>query len=72
MKSIVKNRLQEICPLEKMEDMDILEAEKNCNVAFKIIGYEPNDFEESLRKVWESSTSEYLCDFVYEVWEVDR
>lgn len=48
----VYERFQEVVPTVKLEDMDIIEVEKAVNVAFKIIGYKPQNFDESFSKAW--------------------
>ena len=73
MARIVKDRFREVCPNQTINEMDIIEVEMACNVAFKIIGYEVKNLEKSVQKVWETSESDtYLCDFAYEVWRSDE
>jgi len=72
MAMIVKGRLKEVCPNQTINEMDIIEVEKACNVAFKIIGYEVKNLEKSVQKVWETSEGDTcLCDFVFDVWGED-
>ena len=72
MNIVVRDRLREICPVQKLSEMDVIEVEKACNVAFKIIGYNPKNFEDAFQKTWETSDAEDLCDFVFEVWRNDK
>lgn len=69
---IVRDRLREVCPPNHMGDMDSNEVEKAVNVAFKIIGYIPIDLTESIRRSYELSSADYLCDFVFDVWRCDN
>lgn len=69
---IVRDRLREVCPPTHMGDMDSDEVEKAVNVAFKIIGYIPIDLSESIRRSYELTTADYLCDFVFDVWRCDN
>lgn len=65
---IVRDRLIEVCPNESIKEMDILEVEKGVRLAFKIIGYLPENFGDDFSKTWGSSTVETLGEFAYEVW----
>jgi len=69
---IVRERLKEICPIEKVSEVDIVEVKRDCMIAFEVIGYNPKNFDESFQKTWESSDAEDLCDFVYELWKCDK
>lgn len=69
---IVKSRLREICPLQKLSEMDVIEVEKSCHIAFEIIGYETKRFVASFEEVWRISDAEYLCDYIYCVWRCDN
>lgn len=71
-KYIVLDRLREICPLEKISEMDVAEAKRNTEVAFEIIGYKPKNFDEAFQNVWESSDATDLSDFIFEVWSEDK
>lgn len=72
MSDIVRERLREICPIEKVSEVDIVEVKRDCMIAFEVIGYNPQNFEESFQKTWESSDAEDLCDFIFKVWECDK
>lgn len=72
MSQIVKSRLKEICPVKKMSEVDIVEAEESCHIAFEIIGYLPKNFQVAFQKTWESYEGEMLSDFIYQVWGEDR
>lgn len=65
---IVRDRLIEVCPNESIKEMDILEVEKCVRIAFKIIGYLPENFDDDFSKTWGSSDVETLGEFAYEVW----
>ena len=43
-------RLREVCPKKQMSEMDIIEAKKSVKVAFEIIGFKPENFDEAARK----------------------
>lgn len=72
MEDIVLSRLRDVCPLQKLSEMDIIEIEKSCYVAFDVIGYNPVNFKQSFDKVWKTTDAEYLSDFIYEVWGNDE
>ena len=72
MSAIVKARLEEICPNQNLSEIDVIEAEKSCMIAFKIIGYVPEDFDKSFKKAWESSDAELLSEFVFDVWRCNE
>ena len=65
---IVKERLRDICPRENVSNMDVIEVEKATNVAFKIIGYNPENFDDDFRKSWENSDAVMLWEFIFDVW----
>ena len=70
MSEIVRKRLEDICPVRRLEDMDILEVEKSCHVAFEIIGLEHRNerFDKAFKKAWENSDAEMLWEYIYCVW----
>lgn len=65
---IVKHRLNEICPKKSLEEMDIIEVKKAVRIAFEIVGYLPENFDDDFSKTWGSSEVETLGEFAYEVW----
>lgn len=67
----VYKRLEEIVPPTKLEDMDIIEVERDCKVAFKVIGYTPKHFEESFASAWRHSVSTMLFEFIFDVYMED-
>ena len=72
MSEIIRDRLNDVCPVERIEDMtdeDILRA---VNVAFDIIGYNPINLEEAMEYINNTSNVEMLSDYIYEVWEADQ
>lgn len=71
---IVRNRLREVCPVDKVEDYSAEEMEIAVRVAFKIIGYQPKDMKKAIRKAYETSADGHywLCDFIFDVWRYDR
>lgn len=71
MSEIVKIRLMEVCPAKKVSEMTPDELDSAINVAFKIIGYKPIDLMKAKQKAFDSK-SEWLCDFIYEVWRNDN
>lgn len=72
MSEIVRARLEEVCPVQKIKDMSYGEIVKSTNVAFKIIGYEPINLEEAMSYINNTSDVEMLSDYIYEVWEADQ
>lgn len=72
MSDIVRERLREVCPTERVSEKDIIEVKRDCRVAFRIIGYIPENFDDAFQKTWESSDADDLCDFVFDVWRNDK
>ena len=74
MDEIVRNRLKEVCPVEKMEDLSTYEVELAVRIAFRIIGYKPLDMKSAIQKAYESSADGHywLCDFIFDVWRLDK
>ena len=68
----VYERFEDIVPRKKLEDMDIIEVEEDCKIAFKIIGYTPKDFEASFAKVWRQSIATMLFEYVFDVYMEDK
>ena len=68
MSEFMLSRFREITPARKLSDMDIIEVERDCKVAFEIVGYNPSDFDDSFQSAWESSEAEDLSDFIFDVW----
>ena len=69
---IVYERLKEVCPLRNPEDMTRDELLRDSNVAFKIIGYSPQDLEKVVTLVYTEKNHVHLYEFVYEVWRLDN
>ena len=69
---IVYTRFKEICPPKTVQDMSFKELLNDTNVAFKIIGYTPNDFEKNVYKIYIDMNHQKLYDFIYDVWRVDN
>ena len=67
----IYNRFKEIIPVKRLDEMTGTEILKSCKIAFEIIGYSPNNLEESVSKAEESSTALSLFEFIYDVYEVD-
>ena len=72
MSKVVRDRLKEICPDYHLSDVDIDEIESDVKVAFEIIGYEPQNFNDSFHRAWESSDATLLWEFVYDIWRLDE
>ena len=68
----VYERFKEVVPPTKLEDVDIIEVEKACNTAFKIIGYKPQNFDESFSKAWRRSIADMLFEFIFDVYMEDK
>ena len=69
--TIVYGRLEEIYPFKNTDNMTIEELVKDCNVAFKIIGYDPKNLEKSVKYVFENCDIPILFEFIFEVWKND-
>ena len=70
---MIKDRIYEIAPDEDITIFSEDQLVKECNVAFKIIGYEPNNLENSVSEVFKSThKSSNLADFILSVWLVDN
>lgn len=68
MNEIIYNRLKEICPSKTTRDMSVQDLICDCNVAFKIIGYSPENLEESVIENLQDKDMD-LYKFIYTVWE---
>lgn len=66
--TIVYGRLEEVCPTKNTENMTFNELVNDCNVAFKIIGYDPKNLEKSVKDVFENYNIPILFEFIYQVW----
>ena len=71
MSKVVRDRLLEICPQKNLGILTMDEIKKSCNVAFKIIGYEPVNLDESIVKS-DYTDDTMLWEFIYEVWRIDN
>ena len=69
---IVKDRLKEICPDENIKDLSISEIKEDCNVAFKIIGYNPQNLDKTVEEIYVNEDIEPLYEFIFKVWEADK
>ena len=67
MNEIIYNRLKEICPSKNIQDMSIQDLICDCNIAFKIIGYSPENLEESVIENLQDKDMD-LYEFIYSVW----
>ncbi len=75
MSQIVKRRLVDICPDETVDSKSLDELVSDCNIAFKIIGYNPINLEKTVERVskklerveWDHS----LATFIFQVWSDD-
>ena len=68
----VYERLRDIVPPRKLEDMDVIEVETSCKTAFKVIGYTPVNFEDSFTSAWRTSVAVMLYEYIYDVYMEDR
>jgi len=68
----VYERLEEIVPKRKLEDMDVIEVETSCKVAFQIIGYKLKAFDKSFQKAWKHSVATMLFEFIFDVYQEDK
>ena len=55
---IVKARLLDVCPNVNLHEMSYVELKRRVSVAFKIIGYLPENFDDDFFKTWGSSSVE--------------
>ena len=69
---VVLNRFREVCPVANVSDLSSDSLKKACHIAFKIIGFEPSDFDGSLERANRYSKSQDLCDFIWDVWRIDN
>ena len=72
MDKIVFNRFKEICPDEDMTEKSLNDLINDTNVAFKIIGYNPVNLDESVKKTYLNNDFENLYEFIFEVWRMDK
>ena len=68
MSEIMRTRFNEITPVKLVDDITFNEAKSSCITAFKIIGYEPMDFDNVVYNTWITFEGVTLSDFIYEVW----
>lgn len=68
---VIHKRFKEVCPVERIDMMPVDEVIKSIHVAFKIIGYTPNNFDKALDCAYETSHSDYLADYIFDVWRCD-
>ncbi len=67
----VYNRFKEIVPVKRLDEMTPSEIDESINIAFKIIGYSPNNLKKSLEVAIYESEAVSLFQFIYDVYEVD-
>lgn len=67
----VYNRFKEIVPVKRLDEMTPSEIDESINIAFKIIGYSPNNLKKSLEEAIYESEAVSLFQFIYDVYEVD-
>ena len=72
MNKIVYERLKEICPDENISELSISEIKEDCNVAFKIIGYNPENLDKTVDEIYTNYDIEPLYEFIFKVWEEDK
>ena len=73
MSRIIYERLREICPDEDISSKSFSELVNDCNVAFKIIGYEPKNLVETANKIYDKTDKDTrLYNFIYKVWRWDE
>ena len=72
MSEIIRDRLNDVCPVKKINEMTSDELLKAVNVAFEVIGYNPIDLEEAMDYINKTSNAEMLSEYVYFVWEADQ
>ena len=75
---VVYDRLREIVPVERFEDLSGDDLLKNTKTAFEVIGYSPKNLENSMEKSLKiqgenpQNSEVSLFEFVYLVWRVDN
>ena len=73
MSRIIYERLREICPDEDISSKSVEDLIKDSNVAFKIIGYEPQNLDAAVKKVYDKVDKDTrLYAFIYKVWSWDE
>ena len=68
---IIKERIKEITPDKKIDELPVNELDKAIHTAFEIIGYEPDNLENSINYAFENVRTDNLWDYIYTVWEAD-
>ena len=75
----IKERFVEVCPNDDVCDFTRDEIIKGCSIAFRIIGYDPNDLDGAVDKAWDYFEKEIptgqdygLGEFAYDVWRLDH
>ena len=72
MSEILKNRLEDICPLQRVDELSSTELDNAIDIAFEIIGYNPKFLETSKEYVRDTSNAVQLWEYIYDVWEADQ
>lgn len=71
MSRIIYERFRDVIPMRKISDCSLKDLMSDCEVAFEVIGYEPNHFNQSFNTVLNKSNAVYVYEFVYEVYMED-
>ena len=68
----IYDRFKEIVPLQKIEEMDVIEVENATKIAFKVVNYTPRDFEGAFTRAWRRSVGVVLFEFIFDVYMEDK
>ena len=72
MSEIVRARLEDVCPVQRVDELSADELDNAIDIAFEIIGYNPKFLETSKEYVRDTSNAVQLCEHIYDVWEADQ
>jgi len=74
MSEIMLEKFKEVCPEHRLQDMYMIDVEKETLHAFKQIGYNPSKtVKKAIDKAWvNSNRTDSLYEFVYKVWRDDN
>ena len=74
MSEIMLEKFKEVCPEHRLQDMYMIDVEKETLHAFEQIGYNPSkSVKKAIDKAWvNSNRTDSLYEFVYKVWRDDN
>lgn len=71
---IVKEKLKDVCPDKRLQDMYMVDVEEKTLEIFDLIGYKSSKtVKKAIDKAWvNSDRSDHLYEFIYRVWSFDN